>query len=220
MSGVIAVSHGLGQFNSKRSSFHATSAPFGTARVKANPGARLRARKQAGDTHQVPWSVFTGCVLYKKVLAFPPDAEAVRQRIAVREILEGPIRKSGVRNHGAEMAWAFGFKLSRCLQPAFGGKAHHQARLIVLMGGMTNDICRRNGVAVNFGEQEVAVIHAEAIVSLLPEVGGGIRLKQQTRARAVNVPRRWRVHPLEKRVKRLAIESFNQQRVRHRFAPT
>src|SRR3984957_1080676 len=217
---VIAVSQGLGQFNSKKSSFHATSAFFGTARVKANPGARLRAGKEAGDAHQIPWSVFAGRVFHKKITALPPEAEAVRKSVAVREILEGPIREAGVRNDGAEMAGSFGFKLSRCLQPAFGGKAYHQARLVVLMGGMTKDGCRRNGVAVNLGVQEVTVIRAEAIVSLLPEVGWGIRLKQKTRAGAVNAPCRWRVHPLEKRVKRRAIESFIQQRVRHRFAPT
>ena len=220
MGGAIAVSHGLGQFNSKRSSFHAASAPFGTACVKAYPGATLRAGKQAGDTHQIPWSVFAGCVLHEKVMAFAPDAQAIRERLAVRKILEGPIREAGIRNDSAEVAGAFGFILSGCLQPAFGGKAHHQASLIVSMDGVTKEGCRGNRVALHFGVQEVAGIHAEAIVSFLPEVCEGIRRQQEARVGAVNAPRRWRVHPPEKRVKRLAIESFIQQLVRHSFAPT
>ena len=160
-------------------------------------------------------------MLDEKVVAFATDAEAIRKSAAVWEILEGPIGESGIGDNDAEMAGAVGFILGGCLQPALFGKANHQARLVILMGGMAQDGGGCDGIAGNFGGQKVAVVEAEAIVGFLPEVGSGVGRNEETRAGGVDAPHRWRVHPLEKRVKRAAVEGIHRSsRWRHRFAPT
>ena len=70
-------------------------------------------------------------------------------------------------------------------------------------------------VTGNLSVEEVAIIGPEPIVGLLPEIGGGIRFKQQTRVGVVYLPRCGRIQPLQKGMKGYAVESFVNDLRRH-----
>src|ERR1035441_3084485 len=105
-----AEGHRSGYFNSKKPSVDETPAFFRTAGVKSHLRNRFRSRMQTSDTHQVPWPSFRCRVFYEKVQAFPANAQRIGTSLAIGEILEGPIRKTEVRNHRPEVARSLGLE--------------------------------------------------------------------------------------------------------------
>jgi hypothetical protein len=163
----------------------------------------------------------------EKITALPAQTQAVREsvtrlhmviRMVIRKLLKGPVGKAGICHDRTRMDGTVRFKFDRDLYPAIGVKARHQAGLIELMGREAMKFCCRDAVTGNLGKKEVAIVGAESVMRLLPEVRFRVWLDQEARTAGLNAPNRGLIHPSKQGMKALTGEPLEHQALWHAHA--
>ena len=106
--------------------------------------------------------------------------------------------------------------LSVPLQPTTGREPQHETRLVVLMDRLEAPVRGQYEVTRDLGEQEVPVVHLEAVVRLAPEIGSGIGLDPEDLLRGPDRPARGLGVPTQRSVDVGLVERLAQLRLEHR----